>query len=528
MAFAPPPRRAEQQEEDDLPFWEEAGYEATWDEPGHGLQYGGHISEEKPEKELQHHSEMLQRRDSRPARTQPAQLPQPSPQPSPQPFQPFQASQASQASQISRRYSSPALPSSALKIKAAGRDRAATSLSLSPFSPATPLSPPTTATPSDPSDSSTWKAEKAEKADPVTEEPQGEETEELPKASGKRAAVSEPEKSKKAKKSSAVDMHVQALNSLKSEAEKEDYLGNITLTMRMKVAEALSQAQSVGESGDAAEAPQEPAEDPAEEPAAEPEIPQAGKSEKNEKKHGKGAKKEEEGKTRPKRAAAEQAEPEQVKKAKKFTPAVEKHMEELAKLKSEKAKQKYIANLTLSMQTKVSMAISEADVPEEAAEAPQPSPVKKRAPQGSKEPVGKARKVDNDQKHLEELAKIKTEKAKTAYLNKLPAQVRQRVEELRAASPRRLGPPTLIEVAEKVAAEARQTESAGAGNSARAEPSQKKPAPKKGKPSPAVEKHLQELNKLKNEQKKETYLNKLPAAMRMKMAEAMSLAGAGC
>jgi len=147
MAFAPPPRRAEQQEEDDLPFWEEAGYE------------------EKPEKELQHHSEMLQRRDSRPARTQPAQLPQPSPQPSPQPFQPFQASQASQASQISRRYSSPALPSSALKIKAAGRDRAATSLSLSPFSPATPLSPPTTATPSDPSDSSTWKAEKAEKAE---------------------------------------------------------------------------------------------------------------------------------------------------------------------------------------------------------------------------------------------------------------------------------------------------------------------------------------------------------------------------
>ncbi|OLQ09540.1 hypothetical protein AK812_SmicGene6892 [Symbiodinium microadriaticum] len=86
----------------------------------------------------------------------------------------------------------------------------------------------------------------------------------------------------------------------------------------------------------------------------------------------------------------------------------------------------------------------------------------------------------------------------------------------------RLGPPTLLEVAEKVV-EARQAESTGAA--AQPELSQKKPAAKK-KPT-AVEKHLQELSKLKNPQKKENYLSKLPPAMQVKMAEAMSLAEGG-
>ncbi|CAE7922831.1 unnamed protein product, partial [Symbiodinium sp. KB8] len=86
-----------------------------------------------------------------------------------------------------------------------------------------------------------------------------------------------------------------------------------------------------------------------------------------------------------------------------------------------------------------------------------------------------------------------------------------------------LGPPTLLEVAEKVV-EARQAESTGAA--AQPELSQKKPAAKK-KPT-AVEKHLQELSKLKNPQKKENYLSKLPPAMQVKMAEAMSLAEGGC
>jgi len=44
----------------------------------------------------------------------------------------------------------------------------------------------------------------------------------------------------------------------------------------------------------------------------------------------------------------------------------------------------------------------------------------------------------------------------------------------------------------------------------------------------AVLRHLEELDKLRQESKKATYLSKIPLAMRIKVAEAMSLSEAGC
>ena len=217
-------------------------------------------------------------------------------------------------------------------------------------------------------------------------EPEAEEPSK-PSPSKRSAEQAEQEKGKKKSKTSAVDMHLEALRSLKTEAQREEYLGNITLTMRMKVAEAQSMSDAL------------PAEEPAEEAGpsdskAKPEKKRAAKA-----KSAPSAKDEEAEEPseapapsgRPKRAAAQQAEPEEVKKPKKFTAAVEKHMDELAKLKTQKQKEKYIGKLTLTMQTKVAAALSETEAPAEAEEPPS----KKRAGEAKdlkeKEPASKAR-----------------------------------------------------------------------------------------------------------------------------------------
>ncbi|CAJ1361183.1 unnamed protein product [Effrenium voratum] len=305
---------------------------------------------------------------------------------------------------------------------------------------------------------------------------------------------------------------------MKTEKEKEDYLGNITLAMRMKVAAALSATDAPEEAPeDAPEAAPEEAEEAPEEPKEEPKEGPAAKKGKKAAKDPKEA--EPKKRPAPAPAAASSSAPE-AKKARRPT-AVEKHMEELKKLKTEKQKEKYISNLTPSMQIKVASAISEA----EAAQAAQAAQSAQSASEAPKEAEAKAAspakvaspKAAKCEKHLEELSKIKTEKARTAYLNKLPAAMRKKVEAA-SASPRRLGPATLLEVAQQVVA-ARQ------GDAEPADKPEAKPAKKK---QTAVMKHLEELNKLKNPQKKESYLNKLPVAMRTKMAEAMSLAGGGC
>ena len=185
-------------------------------------------------------------------------------------------------------------------------------------------------------------------------------------------------------------MHLEALRSLKTEAEREEYLGNITLTMRMKVAEAQSMCADALPAAEAqaeeeAPAPSEskakekkrggkatnkPEAEQSEEPASEAPAPSSGRPQK--------------------RAAAQQAEPDEVKKPKKLTAAVEKHMDELAKLKTQKQKEKYIAKLTIAMQTKVAAALSEAEVQNEETEEPESK--KRAAPPKEPKDSAKARR----------------------------------------------------------------------------------------------------------------------------------------
>ena len=227
-----------------------------------------------------------------------------------------------------------------------------------------------------------------------SEQPELEPEEETKSSPSKRAAEqAEPEKSKK-KTKSAVDTHLEMLRGLKTEAQREEYLGSITLSMRMKVAEAQSMCADtlpvVEESepappvkNDKKRGKAKPAsieEEPEEAPAPSAAPASSGRS---------------------KRAAAQQAEPEEVKKPRKFSATVEKHMDELAKLKTQKQKEKYIGKLTLNMQTKVAAALSEADAPttKEAEEAPEEAngkgkePAKKRGAAGDpkeKDPPSKA------------------------------------------------------------------------------------------------------------------------------------------
>ena len=252
-----------------------------------------------------------------------------------------------------------------------------------------------------------------------------------------KRAAEEPapeERSKKKTKTTAVDVHLEALRSLKTEAEREEYLGNITLTMRMKVAEAQSMCADALPAAEVEEEAPAPSEKPKEKKRGKAAKPEAALPEPDEAAEAPAPS------GRPqKRAAAQQAEPEEVKKPKKLTAAVEKHMDELAKLKTQKQKEKYIAKLTISMQTKVAAALSEAEVQEETEE---PESKKRAAPakepkDSAKDPPrfdfprcgmrfslhdsSQARKVDDSEKHVEELSKLKSEKAKTAYLKQLPS-----------------------------------------------------------------------------------------------------------
>ncbi|CAE7227014.1 pol [Symbiodinium microadriaticum] len=259
------------------------------------------------------------------------------------------------------------------------------------------------------------KANSQKKAEPESSEPKkkpGRKPKQEAQAEepSKRAAE-EPapeERSKKKTKTTAVDVHLEALRSLKTEAEREEYLGNITLTMRMKVAEAQSMCADALPAAEVEEEAPAPSEKPKEKKRGKAAKPEAALPEPDEAAEAPAPS------GRPqKRAAAQQAEPEEAKKPKKLTAAVEKHMDELAKLKTQKQKEKYIAKLTISMQTKVAAALSEAEVQEETEE---PESKKRAAPAKEPKDSAKARKVDDSEKHVEELSKLKSEKAKTAYL----------------------------------------------------------------------------------------------------------------
>jgi len=132
----------------------------------------------------------------------------------------------------------------------------------------------------------------------------------------------------------------------------------------------------------------------------------------------------------------------------------------------------------------------------------------------------------------EEQAKLKRQKAEEKEKEKesQKKQEKEKEKESQKKQEKSKAPQGLISFAEEVRQKKLSESPRGEDTTDKrsAEESADVQAAKRARKQTAVEKHLEELSKIKNDKKKESYLNKMSLPMRIKVAEAMSLADAGC